>query len=135
MMAIWGNARANAYTLCFYQAFDNRYWGANIHWPTRSDMSQRERERLIHRKYILKEFISKSNTWELEMRKQFPLNKDELAVLKCIDLRNNKERKLQETSPLETEQPEIKSPKRNQLEVKRQSRELSSTRKPAGKEK
>jgi hypothetical protein len=59
-------------------------------------MSQKERQRLIYRKYVLKEFISKSNTWELEMQNQFPLNHDELAVLKYINARNGKEQKLSE---------------------------------------
>ena len=53
----------------------------------RPDMSQRERERLIHRKYVLKEYVNRSESWELEMQKRYPLTKDELAVLDYINAR------------------------------------------------
>jgi hypothetical protein len=89
MMALWGNARANAYSLVLITIVDDRYWVAEIQWSTRPDMSRRDRERLIHRKYVLKEWVSKSNTWELEMQKMYPLNKDELAVLEYINARQH----------------------------------------------
>jgi hypothetical protein len=50
-------------------------------------MSQRERERLIHRKYVLKDFVDMSESWELEMQKKYPLTTDELAVLDYINAR------------------------------------------------
>src|SRR5947207_5715497 len=66
-----------------------RYWGANIHWELRPDMSQREREKLIHRKYVLKEFVDRSESWELEMQKKYPLTQDELAVLDYVNARRH----------------------------------------------
>jgi hypothetical protein len=50
-------------------------------------MSRRERERLVYRKYVLKEFVDKSESWELEMQNRYPLTKDELAVLDYINAR------------------------------------------------
>lgn len=50
-------------------------------------MSQKERERLIHRKYVLKEYVDRSESWELEMQKRYPLTNDELAVLDYINAR------------------------------------------------
>ena len=71
---------------------NRRYWGAGVQWVVKPDMSRKDRERFIHRKYVLKEWVSKSNTWELDMQKQYPLSKDELAVLdymngrkKCVE--------------------------------------------------
>ena len=87
---------------------DGRYWGANIHWKTRPDMSQRERERLIHRKYVLKEYVDRSESWELEMQKRYPLTKNELAVLDYI----NERQLVKPTTEPETSLPTAKEERR-----------------------
>jgi hypothetical protein len=87
MMALWGNARANAYHLK-ENAVKHRYWGANIPWTVSPDMSRKDRERLVYHKYVLRAWVSKLETWALEMKKIYPLSKDERTVLDYVNGRN-----------------------------------------------
>src|SRR5271163_2151190 len=89
MMALWGNVRANAYHLSEISVINRRYWGAGIRWTVQPNMSRKDRQRLIHRKYVLKDWVSNSKTWELDMQKQYPLDKDELAILDYFNARQN----------------------------------------------
>ena len=85
-MALWGNARANAYHTSLYGRTDeSRYWGANIPRTISPDMSKKARSQLIHEKYVLKSWVSTEPGWEMEMQKGFPLNMDELAVLEYLN--------------------------------------------------
>lgn len=86
MMALWGNARANAYRTGLYGNTDeSRYWGAKIPRTIDPDMSKKARERLIYEKYVLKSWVSTEPGWETEMQKNFPLNMDELSVLEYLN--------------------------------------------------
>src|SRR5208282_2740477 len=89
---------------------DDRYWGAGIHWSIKPDMSSRQRERLIHRKYVLKEWVSTSRSWELDMQKEHPLDKDELAVMDYITAR----KRVKTTSP----KSETRIPTTTKMETK-----------------
>src|SRR5579859_3208465 len=62
-----------------------RYWVANYHGKVRPQMSRLDRERLVHRKYVVKEWASQSRTWELELMTRFMLLPEEEAVLRFAE--------------------------------------------------
>jgi hypothetical protein len=51
-------------------------------------MRRKDREQLVIRKYVRRDYTSNSATWEVEMQERYPLNEQELAVLK--DLRRRR---------------------------------------------
>src|SRR5579862_1607986 len=62
-----------------------RYWAANYHGKVRPQMSRLDRERLVYRKYVVKEWVSQSRTWELDLMTGFMLLPEEEAVLRVAE--------------------------------------------------
>lgn len=113
---------------------DDRYWGAGISWRTNPGMSRKDRERLIHRKYVLKEWISTSETWELDMQKQYPLDKDELAVLDYVKARKRIESKPNQEKRVQCKPSEVETLPPLSKQRQSRSREAPAAGKREGKD-
>jgi len=58
-----------------------RYWAARHRGKIRPDMSRKDRQQLIYRKYVLKKWVDTSEAWEVELKQNFPFTEEELAVI------------------------------------------------------